>query len=143
MRKYHIPVGENANAPVVSAEDYEKAGYLPSLGYVRVSTEGQSSEDRYGIDAQKAAIKRYAMGRRYYIKKWFVDVCSGVSDERPELENVLYYEKAPETVMPPFSALTYRPRTGSWSPPAINLPSVIRSGAVFTSDDANVQMLET
>lgn len=96
-------LGEKANSSLISEEEYEKAGYLPSLGYVRVSTEGQSNEDRYGIDAQKSAIRKYAMARRYYIKKWFVDVCSGVSDERPELQNVLYYEKAPDTVMPVFA----------------------------------------
>lgn len=104
MHKYHIPLGENANSNRISAEEYEKAGYLPSYGYVRVSTKGQADDDKFGIDAQKSAVKKFAMARRYYIKKWFVDVCSGVSSERPELENIIFYEKVPDGgTMPVFA----------------------------------------
>lgn len=85
---------------VIGWEDYEKAGYRKALGYIRVSTEGQSSEDKYGIDAQKSEITKYAMSRRYYIKEWFIDVCSGVTEIRPELTNILYYEKAPDVEIP-------------------------------------------
>lgn len=61
-----------------------------AIGYVRVSTEEQSADDKYGIEVQKQAIKAYAGENGYEIAKWFTDVISGAKDNRSELDKILY-----------------------------------------------------
>lgn len=39
-----------------------------AIGYIRVSTEEQGSDDKYGIDTQKQAIRTYASANGYEIK---------------------------------------------------------------------------
>ena len=58
-----------------------------AIGYVRVSTKGQ--EDKYGIEAQKDAIEKYANENGYEITEYVVDVISGVKDERPGFNRLL------------------------------------------------------
>ena len=40
-----------------------------AVGYVRVSTEGQTGDDRFGIDSQKAQILQYANDNGYRVVK--------------------------------------------------------------------------
>lgn len=61
-----------------------------AIGYVRVSTEEQSGDDKYGIEIQKQAILSYALTHDYEIVEWCVDVISGAKDNRPELDRILY-----------------------------------------------------
>lgn len=61
-----------------------------AIGYVRVSTEEQSSDEKYGIDTQKQAITEYAANNGYEIIEWHVDTISGVKDNRPEFDKILY-----------------------------------------------------
>lgn len=61
-----------------------------AIGYVRVSTEEQSADDKYGIEIQKQAILSYALTHGYEIVEWCVDVISGAKDNRPELDRILY-----------------------------------------------------
>lgn len=61
-----------------------------AIGYVRVSTEEQSGDDRYGIETQKRAISDYADKNGYEIITWMVDTISGAKDNRPELDKILY-----------------------------------------------------
>lgn len=61
-----------------------------AIGYVRVSTEEQSADDRYGIEVQKQAITTYAADHGYMIVMWLVDTISGAKDNRPELDKILY-----------------------------------------------------
>ena len=61
-----------------------------AIGYIRVSTEEQGSDDKYGIDTQKQAIQAYASANGYGISDWFVDKISGVKDNRPEFDKILY-----------------------------------------------------
>ena len=61
-----------------------------AIGYVRVSTENQSGDDKFGIEAQKRAIEDYAHINGYDIVEWAIDTISGVKDNRPELDRVLY-----------------------------------------------------
>lgn len=61
-----------------------------AIGYVRVSTEEQGLDDKYGIDTQKQAIRAYADDNGFFIKYWYVDKISGVKDNRPEFDKILY-----------------------------------------------------
>lgn len=61
-----------------------------AIGYVRVSTEEQSADDKYGIDVQKQAILSYAAQHDYEIVLWSQDTISGAKDNRPELDKILY-----------------------------------------------------
>lgn len=61
-----------------------------AIGYIRVSTEEQSSDDKYGIETQRQAISDYANTQGYEIKEWYTDIISGAKDNRPELDRILY-----------------------------------------------------
>lgn len=61
-----------------------------AIGYIRVSTEEQSMDDKYGIDTQKQAILSYATTHNYTITDFKVDIISGVKDSRPQLDYILY-----------------------------------------------------
>ena len=63
-----------------------------AIGYISVSTEEQAEEGRYGIESQKSAILVYADKNGYNIVEWKIDKMSGASDERPELNSILYGE---------------------------------------------------
>ena len=73
-----------------------------AIGYIRVSTEEQAGNDKYGIDAQKQAILLYANERKYNIVEWKVDVGSGVKQDRPALNDILYGDN---TTNPPYEAV--------------------------------------
>ena len=64
---------------------------MKAIGYIRVSTEEQSSDDRYGIEVQRDAISKYAKEHDYDIVDWMVDTISGATDNRPELDRILYH----------------------------------------------------
>lgn len=61
-----------------------------AIGYIRVSTEQQAEEDRYGVDVQKAEILMYADKHGYTIVDWKIDEVSGTSDDRPALNEILF-----------------------------------------------------
>jgi site-specific DNA recombinase len=61
-----------------------------AVGYIRVSTEQQASDDKFGIDAQKQAVLFYADNNGYNIVDWKIDEVSGAKDDRPALNDVLY-----------------------------------------------------
>ena len=63
-----------------------------AIGYIRVSTEAQSGDDRYGVSAQKKGILDYAAANGYRVVQWFQDEISGTAEERPELDKILYGE---------------------------------------------------
>ena len=73
-----------------------------AVGYIRVSTEGQSKDEKFGTDVQQKEILAYANENGYNIVQWFTDVVSGASDERPELDKILYGENITN---PPFEAV--------------------------------------
>lgn len=60
-----------------------------AIAYIRVSTEGQAEEDKFGKDAQRAAILDYADRNGYGIVQWVEEVGSGAK-ERPLLEEIVY-----------------------------------------------------
>ena len=70
---------------------------MKAIGYIRVSTEEQSADDKFGIEVQRAAIVSYAANHGYELVEVLVDVISGVKDNRPELDRLLYNpESLPE-----------------------------------------------
>lgn len=71
-----------------------------AIGYIRVSTNEQ--DEKFGAEAQKKAIWSFAREKGYEIVAWNKDVISGVSDERPELNKILYGD---DVVNPPFEAV--------------------------------------
>jgi DNA invertase Pin-like site-specific DNA recombinase len=73
-----------------------------AIGYIRVSTEGQFGDDRYGADNQKKEILAYANTNGYNVVDWFMDVESGAKDDRPEMDKILYGENITN---PPFEAV--------------------------------------
>ena len=64
-----------------------------AVGYIRCSTQGQMLEDKFGVDAQKMQILEYCAKNNYSITQWYVDgAVSGVKEERPELNKILFEE---------------------------------------------------
>ena len=76
--------------------------YKNAIGYIRVSTEAQAGDDKYGLEAQKEKILVYANENGYNIVEWVCDEKSGASDERPELNKILFNEGITN---PPFEAV--------------------------------------
>lgn len=73
-----------------------------AIGYIRVSTDGQAEEDKFGIEVQKSEILKYADENNYSIIDWKIDECSGIKDNRPEFDKILYGE---HVTNPPIEAI--------------------------------------
>ena len=73
-----------------------------AIGYIRVSTERQADDDKYGIEVQKQAILLYANDNGYNIVDWKIDTISGAKDDRPALNEILYGDNITN---PPFEAV--------------------------------------
>lgn len=73
-----------------------------AIGYIRVSTEKQAGDDKYGIDVQKKEILNYAKNNGYEIVEWKTDEVSGAKDDRPALNEILYGD---DVINPPFEAV--------------------------------------
>ena len=73
-----------------------------AIGYVRVSTEKQANDDKFGIDLQKIEIAKYANEKGYVIVDWVIDVESGAKDDREALNEILYGTKITN---PPYEAV--------------------------------------
>lgn len=71
-----------------------------AIGYLRISTKGQ--DDKFGLEVQKEAIENYAKANGFTIVEWLKDVVSGVSEDRPALNAVLYGERVKN---PPYEAI--------------------------------------
>ena len=80
----------------------EKERIKRAVGYIRVSTDAQAGEDKFGVEAQKEAITEYAASHGYSVVDWFTDTVSGKSDKRPELDKILFGEYVTN---PPFEAV--------------------------------------
>lgn len=70
-----------------------------AVAYIRVSTNEQA--EKYGEEAQRAAILDYADREGYIIDRWYKEVGCG-AEERPILESILYSE---DVENPPVEAL--------------------------------------
>ena len=64
---------------------------MNAIGYLRVSTDGQVGEDKFGLDSQKEQIEKYAKDNDIEIVEWFIDEgISGVTESRPAFDRILY-----------------------------------------------------
>lgn len=60
------------------------------VAYLRVSTDGQIGEDKYGLDVQRSDIETFALKNEYNICDWFIEEgVSGGKLDRPELNRLL------------------------------------------------------
>lgn len=75
-----------------------------AIGYIRVSTEGQAADDKYGVEAQREKILSYANQEGYNIVEWFYDEVSGTETDNPDTEwmKILHGENITN---PPFEAV--------------------------------------
>jgi len=73
-----------------------------AIGYIRVSTEGQASDDKFGVEAQRKEILSYANANGYNIVKWYQDEISGAKDNRPDFDKILNGE---DVTNPPYEAV--------------------------------------
>ena len=63
------------------------------IAYVRVSTDGQAMDDKFGIESQKEIIAGYCEKHDMSIMEWYIDRGeSGVKENRPQLDAILYGE---------------------------------------------------
>ena len=63
---------------------------MKAVAYLRVSTDGQAGEDRYGLSAQREAIEDYASRNGFEIAEWYSDEgFSGGTMDRPGLQDLL------------------------------------------------------
>ena len=73
-----------------------------AIGYLRVSTAEQGRDDRYGLEAQKEAITKYAYANGYVIVEWAKDVISGVKEKRPAFDEIVFGN---DVKNPPYEAV--------------------------------------
>ena len=73
-----------------------------AIGYIRVSTKEQATDDKFGIESQKAEILKFAEQNGYVIVEWLKDVVSGVSEHRPAWNNLLFSN---DVANPPYEAI--------------------------------------
>lgn len=78
---------------------------MRAIGYIRVSTEAQAEDDKFGVEAQRMVIEEYAKENGYDIVRWEQDEVSGAKDDRPALDRILYGD----VYNPPIEAvITYK-----------------------------------
>lgn len=69
--------------------------------YVRVSTDGQCGEDKFGMEAQKEQIEEYCRKNDMNIIKWFTDAGESGAKERPGFDSIVYGDVS----NPPYEAV--------------------------------------
>ena len=60
------------------------------IGYIRVSTDGQCGDDKYGLDVQREQITRYCREHDLEITKWIMDEGESGAKERPGFDEIIY-----------------------------------------------------
>lgn len=73
-----------------------------AIGYIRVSTNEQAKDDKFGIEAQKSAILKYAQDNDFVVVEWLKDVVSGAKEQRPAWDSILYKD---DIAQPPYDAI--------------------------------------
>ena len=71
------------------------------IAYVRVSTDAQAEEDRYGLDAQKEQITEYCNTHNFNIVKWVADEGESGAKFRPGFDQIVFGD----VTNPPFEAV--------------------------------------
>jgi DNA invertase Pin-like site-specific DNA recombinase len=60
------------------------------IGYIRVSTDGQCKEDKFGLDVQRQQITEYCQRNDMNIVKWYTDEGESGAKERPGFDEIVY-----------------------------------------------------
>lgn len=71
------------------------------IAYIRVSTDAQAGDDKFGLDAQRTQIKAYCEEHSMEIIKWVADEGESGAKERPGFDEIIYGE----TFNPPCEAV--------------------------------------
>ena len=71
------------------------------VAYIRVSTDGQVGDDKFGLDVQREQIIEYCSKNDMNILKWFTDEGESGAKERPGFDEIVYGEVA----NPPYEAV--------------------------------------
>ena len=60
------------------------------IAYLRVSTKGQTEEDKFGLESQRASIEEYCEKNGHEIVAWYEDAgISGAKEDRPAFSEIL------------------------------------------------------
>lgn len=62
------------------------------VGYIRVSTDGQCGDDKFGLDVQRASIQDYCVNHDMEVVRWFMDEGESGAKERPGFDEIIYGE---------------------------------------------------
>lgn len=71
------------------------------VAYIRVSTDGQMGDDKYGMDAQRKDIIEFCEKNDYEIVKWFSDEGESGAKYRPGFDEIIYGD----VTNPPYEAV--------------------------------------
>ena len=71
------------------------------VAYIRVSTDGQCGDDKFGLDVQKETIQEYCNKHGMTIARWFMDEGESGAKFRPGFDEIVYGEVA----NPPYEAV--------------------------------------
>jgi DNA invertase Pin-like site-specific DNA recombinase len=71
------------------------------IGYIRVSTDNQCKEDKFGLDVQREQIERYCAEHEMTIVRWFEDKGESGAKERPGFDEIVYGD----VTNPPYEAV--------------------------------------
>lgn len=71
------------------------------IGYIRVSTDGQCGDDKFGLEVQRQQITDYCEKNGHTIVKWFKDEGESGAKERPGFDEIIYGEIS----NPPYEAV--------------------------------------
>jgi site-specific DNA recombinase len=62
------------------------------IGYIRVSTDGQCGEDKFGMEVQREQIEAYCNKNDMTITKWYTDEGESGAKQRPGFDEIVYGE---------------------------------------------------
>ena len=71
------------------------------VAYIRVSTDGQCGEDKFGLEVQREQIIEYCSKNDMNILKWYTDEGESGAKERPGFDEIVYGEVS----NPPYEAV--------------------------------------
>ena len=71
------------------------------IAYIRVSTDGQCGEDKFGLEAQRDQIIEYCTKHDMNILKWYTDEGESGAKERPGFDEIVYGDVS----NPPYEAV--------------------------------------
>ena len=62
------------------------------IGYLRVSTDNQCKEDKFGLDVQRQQIEAYCAVHGMRVQRWVTDAGESGAKERPGFDGIVYGE---------------------------------------------------